>query len=168
MSEQHGLMGKWLCAFFCHGNCSLVAIPLQAAVRPSCQLKESRAFLGRILDKIMGKLWDYERIINEIGPFVKRSLTCCRLGTEPYQIIQLLPFKVHPLYIQFRMQTLITAILSRDEKFNQSMTFKICFDHIDQTIHRVLTCLAGKLFLLCCVLNSKNTSQLINFCFLKA
>lgn len=143
MSEQHGLMGKWLCAFFCHGNCSLVAIPLQAAVRPPCQLKESRAFLGRIQDKIMGKLWDYERIINEIGPFVKRSLTCCRLGTEPYQIIKLLPFKIHPLYIQFCMQTLITAILPRDEKFNQSMTFTMCFNHIDQTILRVLTCLAS-------------------------
>lgn len=55
----------------------------------------------------MGKLWDYERIINEMEPFVKRSLTCCRLGTEPYQITQLLPFKIHPLYIHFRTQALI-------------------------------------------------------------
>lgn len=53
----------------------------------------------------MGKLWDYERIINEMGPFVKLSLTYCRLETEPCQIFQILAFKIHPLYIQLCMQT---------------------------------------------------------------
>lgn len=149
MSEQHGLMGKWLCFFFffCHGNCSLVAIPLRAAVLPPCQLKESQAFLRRIQDKIMGKLWDYERIINEMGPFVKRSLTCCRLETEPYQIFQILAFKIHPLYIQLCMRTLI---INCHIILGQSMAFTMC--HIDQTMCRVLTCLAGKLIILCCVL----------------
>lgn len=151
--------------FFCHGNCSLVAIPLRAAVLPACQLKESQAFLGRIQDKIMGKLWDYERIINEMGPFVKYALTCCRLETEPYQIFQILAFKMHPLYIQLCMWTLI---INCHTILGQSMAFTLCY--IDQTMRRVLTCLSGRLIiLLCAELHMvRFMGQLRKFCFSKA
>jgi len=69
----------------------------------------------------MGKLWDYERIINEMGPFVKLSLTYCRLETEPCQIFQILAFTL----------CMQTAILSWDKKTNNN---NLCLYSVFETI----------------------------------